>query len=57
MELDTGATVSLISSKTLQLFPGITVQPAATHLHSYTGDTISVLDQVKVEVTCLSSYP
>ena len=36
MELDTGATVSLISSKTFQqLFPGVTVKPTATQLQSY----------------------
>ena len=51
MELDTGATVSLISSKTFQqLFPGVTVQPTATQLHSFSGDVISVLGQVEVEV-------
>ena len=51
MELDTNVTVYLISSKTFQqLFPGVTVQPTATQLHSYSEDSISVLGQVE-EVT------
>ena len=64
MELGTGATVSLNSSKILrQLVPGVTVQPTATKLQSYSGDAISVLGQVEVEVTyirtmiSLSNYP
>ena len=49
MELDTGATVSLISSKTFQqLFPGVTIQPLPLNeLQFYSGDAISVLGQVK----------
>ena len=54
MELDTGVMFFLISSKILwQLVPGVTVQPTATKLQSYSGDAISVLGQVEVEVTYL----
>ena len=43
MELDTGATVSLVSAKTFhQLFPGTELQPATIQLHSYSGESISV---------------
>ena len=52
MELDTGATVSLISDKAFrQLFPTIKLQPLSTQLHSYTGEIITVMGQMKVEVT------
>ena len=51
MELDTGATVSLISAKTFhQLFPGTKLQPTTTQLHSYSGESISVMGQMEVEV-------
>ena len=51
MELDTGATVSLVSEKTFhQLFPSTTLQPSSTQLHSYSGESITVVGQVEVEV-------
>ena len=51
MELDTGATVSLISAKTFhQLFPGTKLQSTTTQLHSYSGESISVMGQMEVEV-------
>ena len=51
MELDTGATVSLVAAKTFhRLFPGIKLQPATIQLHSYSGESISIKDQVEVEV-------
>jgi len=51
MELDTGATVSLISAKTFhQSFPGTKLQPTTTQLHSYSGESISVIGQMEVEV-------
>ena len=51
MELDTGATVSLVSAKTFhQLFPGTELQPTTTQLHSYAGESIPVKGQVEVEV-------
>ena len=51
MEVDTGATVSSISEKTFyQLFPGVTLQPTTTQLHSYSGDSISVTGQMEMEV-------
>ena len=49
MELDTGATISLVSEKTLrQLFPSTTLQPSSTQLHSYSGEPITVVGQVEV---------
>ena len=52
MELDTGATVSLISENTFkQLFPGTKLQPSNTQLHSYSRESISVLGQIQVEVS------
>ena len=51
MELDTGATVSLVAAKTFHwLFPGTKLQPATIQLHSYSGESISVKGQVEVEV-------
>ena len=51
MELDTGASMSLISAKTFyQLFPGAKVEPTTTQLYSYPGEPISVREQVEVEV-------
>ena len=51
MELDTGATVSLVSEKTFhQLFPSTTLQPSSIQLHSYLGESITVVGQVEVEV-------
>ena len=52
MELDTGATVSLISDTTFrELFPSATLQPTTTQLHSYSGETITVMGQMEVKVT------
>ena len=52
MELHTGATVSLISENTFkQLFPGTKLQPSNTQLHYYSGESISVLGQIQVEVS------
>ena len=51
MELDTGATVSLVFEKKFhQLFPSTTLQPSFTQLHSYSGEPITVVEQVEVEV-------
>jgi len=50
MELDTGATVSLISAKIFhQLFPETKLQSTTTQLHSYSGESISVMGQMEVE--------
>ena len=52
MELDTGATVSLISQNTFKrLFPGTELQQSSTKLHSYSGESISVLGQLQVDVS------
>ena len=52
MELDTGATVSIISNATFQqVFPNVDLQPSSVKLHAYSGESISVLGQLKVNVT------
>ena len=52
MELDTGATVSLISQNTFKrLFPGTELQQSSTKLHSYSGESISVLGQLQIDVS------
>ena len=52
MELDTGATVSIISNATFQqVFPNVDLQPSSVKLHAYPGESISVLGQLKVNVT------
>ena len=56
MELHTGVMFFLkfqVRYFNWQLVPGVTVQPTATKLQSYSGDAISVLGQVEVEVTYL----
>ena len=51
MELDTGATVSLISRRTFQkLLLGETLQASNTQLRTYTGKPIPVVSQLQVEV-------
>jgi len=49
MELDTGATVSQSTFK--RLFPGTELQQSSTKLHSYSGESISVLGQLQVDVS------
>lgn len=52
MELDTGATVSLVSEQTwLSLFPGSSLKPSRNQLRTYLGETISVLGQLDVVVS------
>ena len=52
MELDTGATVSLISQNTFKrFFPGTELQQSSTKLQSYSGESISVLGQLQVDVS------
>jgi len=52
LELDTSATVLLISQTTFkQLFSRITLQQSSTKLHSYSGEAISVLGQLQVDVS------
>ena len=55
MELDTGATLSLISEKTYkELFPAETVphlQASKAQLKTYTGKVIKILGAIEVEVT------
>ena len=51
MELDTGAGVSLISQETYNKhFKGTQFQPAATHLHTYTGHPVQVCGQFLVQL-------
>ena len=51
MELDTGATVSLISRRTFQkLLPGETLQASHTQVRTYSGEPIPVVGQLEVEV-------
>jgi len=48
MELDTGATVSIISNETCwQLLPNVNLQPCNVKLHSYSGVAIIVLGNRK----------
>jgi len=52
MELDTGATVSLVSQTFLkQLFLGTTLQHPSTKLHSYSGGAISSMGQLQVNIS------
>ena len=49
MELDTGASVSLISEATLnKLWPGRTALPSSVNLKTYTGEKVSVLGSIRV---------
>ncbi len=52
MELDTGATVSLVSEQTCSsLFPGYSLKPSNSQLKTYLGEKIGVLGQVDVAVS------
>jgi len=51
MELDTGATVSIISkAKFHQVFPNVNLQHSNVKLHAYSGESISILGQLEVDV-------
>ena len=51
MEVDTGATVSVISEETLgKLFPDATLQRTTVVLRTYTGETMTVTGQLDVQV-------
>ena len=51
MELDTGATVSVISKKQKDmLFPDAIIQASGIKLKTYTGERIAVIGQMSVEV-------
>lgn len=53
MEVDTGATVSIISDKTRSNSPNLqnlTLQPSSAKLRTYTGETIPVLGELTVQV-------
>ena len=51
MEIDTGAAVSLVLEKTYRsLFPERCLQPSKACLRTYSGEAITVIGQVEVEV-------
>ena len=53
MELDTGASVSIISSRVYrENFPEIPLQKSDTTLRAYTGEPIKVLGMFNAEVKC-----
>ena len=55
MEIDTGAAVSIISDKTHTSLPHLKklpLQPTQVILRTYTGESISVLGELSVNVTC-----
>ena len=54
MELDTGASLTIMSQKTLQQqhkLPHLELQPSAVILKTYSGEQLKVLGQVQVKVT------
>ena len=58
MELDTGATVSLISRRTFEsLWPngGPSLRPTETTLRGYAGDNLEVLGEIDVDVELIES--
>ena len=51
MEIDTGASLTLISERTLQQhWPDLKLSPSQITLHSYSGESIPVLGTVDVVV-------
>ena len=51
MVVDTGAAMSLVSEKTYQnLFPECHLQPSKACLCTYSGESITVMEQTEVEV-------
>ena len=55
MEIDTGAAVSIISEKThasLSHLQKLSLQPTQVRLRTYTGESIPVLGELSVNVTC-----
>ena len=53
MEIDTGASLSLVSEATFkQLWPGRTLEPSTVRLKTYTGEVLKVLGSAQVHVTC-----
>ena len=51
MEIDTGASVSIISKQSQQqLFPAVTVEPSPLALQTYTGERLSVIGRMQVTV-------
>ena len=51
MEVDTGATVFIISKTTYQkLFSEIPIKPASLHLRTYTGEPIDVEGEMNAQV-------
>ena len=55
MDIDTGVAVSIISEKayaSLSHIQKLSLQPTQVKLHTYTGESISVLGELSVNVTC-----
>ena len=51
MELDTGASLSIISRKTWkEILPGVPLEPTDTVLRTYSGESLEVLGQIQVHV-------
>ena len=55
MEIDTGAAVSIVSDRTRKSLPyleKLPLQPTQVTLQTYTGESIAVLGELSVIVTC-----
>ena len=50
MELDTGASLSLLSKSTYEQIPSLQLQPTDVQLKTYTGEVVQILGEVKVTV-------
>jgi len=51
MEVDTGAAVSIISEQTKnRMYPMVSLTSPSVVLHTYTGEAMSVLGEMKVQV-------
>ena len=50
MELDTGASLSLLSKSTYEQIPSLQLQPTDVQLKMYTGEVVQILGEVKVTV-------
>lgn len=50
MELDTGASLSLLCKSTYKTIPGMQLQPIDVQLKTYTGEVVQVLGEAKATV-------
>ena len=51
MELDTGASLSLLCKRTYEKIPGLQLQPTDVQLKTYTGEVVQVLGEAKATVS------